>query len=123
MWEIRLHSEVEKWFLDICRSDPVTATLITDAIDLLTIGGPRLGRPMVDRLKGSYYHNMKELRPGSTGHTEIRMIFAFDPAREAIFVVGGDKSGQWQSWYKTAIALADERYTEHLAAMKEEEQR
>ena len=84
--------------------------------------GPALGRPLVDRLKGSAYHNMKELRPGSTGSTEVRMIFAFDPIREAVFLVSGDKSGQWQSWYRTAIPLADARFTEHLAALKAEEQ-
>jgi hypothetical protein len=63
---------------------------------------------------------MKELRPGSVGSTEDRMIFAFDPVREAVFLVVGDKSGQWKSWYRTAIPLADARFTEHLTALKEE---
>jgi len=49
------------------------------------------------------------------------MIFAFDPLREAVFLVAGDKSGQWQAWYRSAIPLADERFAEHLAALKEEE--
>jgi hypothetical protein len=80
-----------------------------------------LGRPLVDRLKGSTFHHMKELRPGSAGTTEIRMIFAFDPQREAIFLVAGDKAGQWRAWYRNAIALADIRYAEHLAALEEEE--
>ena len=48
------------------------------------------------------------------------MIFAFDPAREAIFLVAGDTSGRWQTWYSKAIPLADDRFTEHLAALKEE---
>jgi hypothetical protein len=78
--------------------------------------------PLVDRLKGSTYHNMKELRPGSTGTSEVRMIFAFDPVREAVFLVAGDKSGRWQSWYRTAIPLADTRFAEHVAALKAEEQ-
>lgn len=64
---------------------------------------------------------MKELRPGSSGTTEIRIIFAFDPAREAVFLVAGDKAGQWQSWYRTAIPLADERFQEHLIGLKEAE--
>ncbi|WP_446686952.1 type II toxin-antitoxin system RelE/ParE family toxin [Phytohabitans kaempferiae] len=62
---------------------------------------------------------MKELRPGSAGASEIRMIFAFDPVREAIFLVAGDKAGRWQSWYETAIPLADARFEEHLASLKE----
>ena len=35
------------------------------------------------------------------------MIFAFDPVREAVFLVAGDKSGRWQAWYRAAIPLAD----------------
>ncbi|WP_199516846.1 type II toxin-antitoxin system RelE/ParE family toxin [Nucisporomicrobium flavum] len=122
MWEVRLHPEVEAWFLDLCRSDPETADLVSEAIDVLTDQGPALGRPLVDRLKGSIYHNMKELRPGSAGTTEVRMIFAFDPVREAVFLVAGDKSGRWQAWYREAIGLADARFAEHLAALKQEEQ-
>ncbi|KKK05460.1 type II toxin-antitoxin system RelE/ParE family toxin [Micromonospora sp. HK10] len=119
MWEVRLHPEVESWFLHLCSTDPTTADLVGEAIDLLAEHGPSLGRPLVDRLKGSAFHNMKELRPGSTGGTEVRMIFAFDPLREAVFLVAGDKSGQWQSWYLTAIPLADERFQEHLISLKE----
>jgi hypothetical protein len=61
---------------------------------------------------------MKELRPASAGATEIRMLFAFDPVREAVFLVAGDKSGNWESWYRKAIPLADERYTVHLEALE-----
>ncbi|WP_420488915.1 hypothetical protein [Kribbella sandramycini] len=42
---------------------------------------------MVDRVKSSRFHDMKELRPPSSGQSEIRMIFAFDPAREPIILV------------------------------------
>lgn len=122
MWEVRLHPEVEAWFLELCRADPTTADLVAEAIDVLAEQGPALGRPLVDRLKGSMYHNMKELRPGSAGSTEVRMIFAFDPVREAVFLVAGDKSGRWQTWYRAAIPLADARFTEHLAVLKAEEQ-
>lgn len=121
MWDVRLHAEVEAWFLDLCRTDPITADLVAEAIDILAEQGPALGRPLVDRLKGSTYHNMKELRPGSAGSTEVRMIFAFDPVREAVFLVAGDKSGRWQSWYRTAIPLADARFAEHVARLKVEE--
>jgi hypothetical protein len=121
MWEVSLHPEVEEWFLDLCRTDPVTADLISEAIELLAEHGPALGRPLVDRLRSSRFHNMKELRPASTAASEVRLIFAFDPAREAVFLVAGDKSGQWKSWYVTAIALADVRFEEHLRNLKEEQ--
>lgn len=120
-WEISLHPEVESWYLAICADDPATADLIQEAIDQLADEGPTAGRPLVDRVQGSRYHNMKELRPPSTGSTEVRMLFAFDPAREAIFLVAGDKAGNWQRWYRQAIPVADERFTEHLIALKEKE--
>jgi hypothetical protein len=121
-WEISLHPEVEAWYLDLCVSDPASGDLIQDAIDQLAQQGPALGRPLVDRVQGSRYHNMKELRPPSSRSSEIRMLFAFDPAREAIFLVAGDKAGSWESWYREAIPLADERFTEHLIALKEQGQ-
>lgn len=64
---------------------------------------------------------MKELRPGSSGTTEIRMLFAFDPLREAIFLIAGDKSGQWKKWYENAISIADQRFEEHIQGLKEEQ--
>lgn len=63
---------------------------------------------------------MKELRPPSSGTTEIRMLFAFDPRREAIVLVAGDKAGNWDGWYRQAIPLADQRFAEHLRALEEE---
>jgi hypothetical protein len=52
---------------------------------------------------------MKELRPGSTGRTEVRILFVFAPQRQAILLVAGDKSGQWRGWYEQNIPLAEER--------------
>ncbi|MFI5718224.1 type II toxin-antitoxin system RelE/ParE family toxin [Nocardia sp. NPDC051750] len=117
--EISLHPEVEAWYLALCVSDPHSSDLVADALNQLEHEGPAVGRPLVDRIKSSEYHNMKELRPPSAGTTEIRMLFAFDPLREAIVLVAGDKSGQWQQWYREAIPLADKRFAEHLAALKE----
>lgn len=120
-WEISLHSEVESWFLAVCADDPESGNLIELALDHLCEEGPAAGRPLVDRVKGSHFHNMKELRPASTGRSEVRILFAFDPAREAIVLVAGDKSGNWQGWYKDAIPLADKRFAEHLEALEEQQ--
>jgi hypothetical protein len=57
---------------------------------------------------------MKELRPGSAGRSEIRILFAFDPERKAILLVAGDKAGDWQRWYDRNIAVADGRYDRWL---------
>ena len=83
--------------------------------------GPRLGRPAVDGLKGSRHANMKELRFDWEGGV-WRVAFAFDPARQAILLVGGDKRGAGQNrFYKRLIAVADGRFDEHLASLKAEQ--
>ena len=85
---------------------------------LLQEFGPHLGRPMVYTLKGSKYANMKELRFDCDGGV-WRVAFAFDTARAAILLVGGDKGGADQRrFYKKLIAGADARFDEHLAALK-----
>jgi hypothetical protein len=73
-----------------------------------------LGRPLVSSIANSSVHNLKELRPGSTGRTEVRILFAFDPWRSAILLTGGDKSGDWQGWYRRAIPHAEQLYEEYL---------
>ena len=72
--------------------------------------GPGAGRPLVDTLTGSRLANLKELRPGSSGASEIRILFAFDPERRMAVLVAGDKAGQWEQWYRDAIPVAESRY-------------
>ena len=91
------------------------------AIRVLRDHGPALGRPLVDSVKGSRHKNMKELRPGSTGRTEVRVLFAFDPKRRAILLVGGDKSNAWSKWYEVNVPIADERYDAHLRGLNAEQ--
>jgi len=76
--------------------DPVTRRLVAEAIDRLMDEGPSLGRPLADRIAGSRLHNLKELRPGSSGASEVRILFIFDPVRNAVLLVAGDKSGRWE---------------------------
>ena len=54
---------------------------------------------------------MKELRPAQT----IRVLFAFDPRRVAILLIGGDKRGAWNRWYDEMVPVADALYDDHLA--------
>ncbi len=122
-WEVLLVEEVAEWFVDLTKNDPQSADLVEDAIDRLATVGPTLGRLLVDRIKGSRHHHMKELRPGSAGTSEIRILFAFDPVRRAVLLVAGDKSGNWQCWYETAIPAADERYDLHLAEIERRDYR
>ena len=64
--------------------------------------------------------NMTELRPPSAGRTEIRILFVFDPYRSAVLLVAGDKSGQWNRWYRTAIPEAERLCEGYLDARKRE---
>jgi hypothetical protein len=63
---------------------------------------------------------MKELRPGSVGKSEIRILFAFDPWRSAILLIAGDKAGQWQRWYREAIPRAEQLYESYLQERRKE---
>lgn len=110
-WDIRLWRDVETWLLSL---DDETHGLVVAAIDRLEAKGPTLGRPTADRIKGSRHHNMKELRPGSVGHSEVRILFAFDPKRRAILLVAGDKAGAWKRWYDVNVPVADARFDEWL---------
>jgi hypothetical protein len=116
-WEIILVPEVHDWYLAL---DDLSASLVRDAVELLAERGPSLGRPSADRIAGSSLHNLKELRPGSAGRTEIRILFIFDPRRQAVLLVAGDKAGNWTRWYRDAIKLAEDRYARFLVTSPEE---
>ena len=110
--------EVATWLRELQRSDPLSAKLVNAAIQVLAESGPMLGRPLVDRISGSRYHHLKELRPGSAGATEIRILFAFDPHRSAVLLVAGDKRGRWRAWYREAVPLAEALYAHHIQTRK-----
>src|ERR1700680_1285900 len=90
---------------------------LTAAVELLERDGPTLGRPLADTITASRHANMKELRPPATS---LRVLFAFDPRRTAILLIGGDKQGQWQGWYREAIPVAPRPNDGHLAEMADE---
>jgi hypothetical protein len=80
--------------------------------------GPQLGRPCVDTLKGSRHANVKELRFDAADGV-WRVAFAFDPKRNAVLLIAGDKSGGGEKrFYPQLIAKADERFDEHLSRTK-----
>ncbi len=87
-------------------ADDDTYDQIIAAIRILATVGPGLGRPLVDTIVGSRHNNMKELRPGSSGRSEVRILFAFDPKRHAIMLLAGDKQGRWDKWYRENIPVA-----------------
>jgi hypothetical protein len=82
---------------------------------------PSARAPLVDTITASNIKNLKELRPGSRGTSEIRILFVFDPWRSAILLVAGDKSGKWNRWYAEAIPRAEHLYEVYLKERTEEE--
>jgi hypothetical protein len=83
---------------------------VYSSIKVLEEVGPGAGRPTIDSVKGSKHPNLKELRATRT----IRVLFAFDPRRIAILLVGGDKAGKTKRFYRQMIAKADRAYDLHL---------
>ena len=112
MWHVKLHDDFRK------EADALPAVVrqeLTAQALLLAQTGPLLGRPKVDTLKGSAYSNMKELRFYADNGV-WRVAFAFDPERQAVLLVAGDKAGvNEQRFYKQLIATADTRFSRHLA--------
>ena len=119
-WEILLSAEVESFLDGLYESDPASHQLVNQAILILECNGPGEGRPLVDSITASRIANMKELRPPSSGRSEIRILLVFDPWRAAILLVAGDKSGQWDKWYRTAIPRAERLYDDYLAERRKE---
>jgi hypothetical protein len=115
MWEVEFTDEFGEWWdsLDVDEQESVAAS-----VELLRQLGPHLGRPHVDTVKGSRHSNMKELRTQHRGRP-IRSLFAFDPRRCAILLLGGDKTGDGR-FYERMIPTADDLYDEHLETLRRE---
>src|SRR6516165_11071300 len=107
-------TEVRAWLHDLRKRDRASAIQVGQAIGMLLEAGPELGRPLADRVHHSRLSNLKELRPGSAGRSEIRILYIFDPRRNAVLLVAGDKAGKWEAWYRQAIPLAEQRYEDYL---------
>jgi hypothetical protein len=115
-WTVLFHDEFEAEFEALV--EDLQDELLANA-KLLARFGPNLGRPTVDTLKGSRHSNMKELRFSWSGQV-WRVAFAFDPQRQAIVLVGGDKSGADQRrFYKRLLTVADARYDDHLRTLSQ----
>lgn len=114
-WEVEFTDEFGDWW-DELTEDQQDA--ITARVQLLEEHGPGLGRPLVDTIAGSRHANVKELRASKDG--ALRILFVFDPRRNAVLLVAGDKSGQWKQWYEVNIPVADDLYDEHLRELEKE---
>jgi hypothetical protein len=112
-WDVLFTDEYQAWLGSL---DAEAVIDIYASIEVLKQDGPQTPRPHVDTLKGSRHANMKELRTQSKGRP-MRSLFAFDPLRRAVVLVGGDKTGD-KRFYEKMIPLADGVYDRHLEEIK-----
>ncbi|TDC79987.1 type II toxin-antitoxin system RelE/ParE family toxin [Streptomyces hainanensis] len=123
-YELRFFADVLDWLNDLAKEDRDSYLHVLAALERLQQEGPALRRPTVGAINDSRFRNMRELRPRNGSTVCIRMLFVFDPARRAIFLVAGNKAAKrhWNAWYPGAIREADARYQAYLEALEEEDE-
>jgi len=111
-WVVEYTDEFEAWFdrLSSTEQESVAASLL-----LLRQTGPTLGYPHSSQIKGSRHGSMRELRIQHKGQP-LRALYAFDPRRAAIMLLGGNKKGD-DRWYRRFVPLADDLFDEHLRSL------
>jgi hypothetical protein len=114
-WEVLFDEDFRAWFDTV---DEGLQDAILERVTVLTQLGPNLGRPLVDSVKGSEYSQMKEVRIQYRGDP-WRILFAFDPRRRAVLLVGGNKRGDAR-WYDQNIPISDRRLERHLQGLERE---
>lgn len=114
-WEVEYTEEFGGWW-DSLTEDEQEA--LAASVRLLEERGPALGFPHSSGINGSKHSHMRELRT-QQGGKPLRTLYAFDPLRSAILLIGGDKTGS-NRWYETHVPIADHLYDEHLEQLRKE---
>jgi hypothetical protein len=111
-WQVVYTEEFEEWWNEL---DEEEQEEISAKVELLEEHGPILPRPHSDIIVSSRHSNMKELR-GRVEQRELRVLYAFDPERTALLLIGGDKTGD-RAWYDRYVPIADDIFDRHLAEL------
>jgi len=114
-WDVEGTDEFAEWFGGL---DDREKTSVIARVDLLQERGPTLPYPYSSGIQGSRHDHMRELRIQHRGHP-YRILYAFDPRRTAILLLGGDKTGD-ELWYERNVPKADDLYDEHLGELRGE---
>lgn len=114
-WEVEYTDEFEGWWDGLSEAEQED---VAAYVTLLEKKGPTLPFPYSSDIRGARHTHMRELRVQHKGRP-YRVLYAFDPRRTAILLIGGDKTGD-ERWYDVNVPLADEIYDRHLAALKKE---
>ena len=115
-WEVEYTDEFGVWWEGL---DEDTQIAIDATVRLLETKGPQLPFPHSSKIRGSHFGQMRELRVQHKGGP-YRVLYAFDPRRTAILLIGGNKGGN-DRWYEEFIPRADKLYEDHLAALVRED--
>ncbi|BDP42262.1 toxin RelE [Deinococcus aetherius] len=116
-WEVEYTDELGAWWETLIEAEQES---IDAAVRLLEARGPHLGFPHTSGIHGSRHAHMRELRIQHQGRP-YRILYAFDPRRSAILLIGGDKTGN-DRWYEVFVPLADSLYDVHLDTLNKEGQ-
>ncbi len=114
-WEVEYTDEFGDWWGGLTEDEQES---VDTSVRLLEERGPALGFPHSSGINGSRHGHMRELRTQHGGRP-LRTLYAFDPRRAAILLIGGDKTGD-DRWYETHIPIADDLYDEHVEQLRKE---
>ncbi|VVO46021.1 MULTISPECIES: type II toxin-antitoxin system RelE/ParE family toxin [Pseudomonas] len=114
-WDVEYTDEFGGWWVGLDEKEQAS---ISASVDLLELFGPGLGFPQSSDIKGSRHGNLRELRVQHAGRP-YRVLYAFDPRRCALLLIGGDKTGQ-DRWYHENVPFAEKLYDEHLETLRKE---
>ncbi len=115
VWNVEYTDEFEAWWNKLSEDDQVS---IAASVELLEHKGPHLPFPHSSDVKSSKHGSMRELRTQHSGRP-YRTLYAFDPRRYAILLIGGDKTSD-DRWYEKNVPLADQLFDDHLDSLKKE---
>ena len=114
-WNVEFTEEFEAWWNDLDAEEQVR---VNAGVILLQKSGPNLGHPYSTKIVTSRHAEMRELRV-QYGGEPYRVLYAFDPRRSAILLLGGKKTGD-DRWYQKFVRKGDRLYERHLAQIKKE---
>jgi hypothetical protein len=114
-WEVEYTDEFGDWWAAL---DEAERTSITTYIGLLEERGPQLDHPYSSGITKSRHSRMRELRVQHKGQP-YRVLYAFDPRRSVILLIGGNKTGN-DRWYEEFVPIADRLYDEHIETLQKE---
>ena len=114
-WDIEYTDAFGDWWRTLSEAEQES---VAASVQLLELRGPLLGFPHTSAVQGSRHSHMRELRTQHHGRP-YRTLYAFDPRRCVILLIGGEKTGH-DSWYEVHVPLADRLYDEHLEQLRKE---